>query len=257
MTSIEMESKLSPNAWLQLWDKRVIFDTPQNRSAYSLKNCYIGKHDDSHVEFFYHKEGHSMLLATRFVGTITGDRHGSKISGVVKRGKTTIFFLYFLMVICIVAGVSIWMTHEYDKAISLFSIAVLALVLQNYVPRQQLLMMKRLLRELSEGIKAPLLLPDDAEGGISTPETADSKADTESKEDGDPAEGASGKKGKRHKKNKGQKNQSASIKEAANWSSKDDISSDGQMEDTASAETDGQMEDTASAETDSVSEDDA
>ena len=94
MKPFEIHSEHDPETWLRLWDSKIVEFTSKNKGAYSGERCFFGTHEKNQLVVFFHSDYDTVYLSTRFTGTIKPEGTGSKISGVIGKMKSAIFFLY-------------------------------------------------------------------------------------------------------------------------------------------------------------------
>ena len=95
MKPFEIHSEHDPETWLRLWDSKIVEFTSKNKGAYSGERCFFGTHEKNQLMVFFHSDYDTVYLSTRFTGTIKPEGTGSKISGVIGKMKSAIFFLSF------------------------------------------------------------------------------------------------------------------------------------------------------------------
>ena len=95
MKPFEIHSDHDPETSLRLWDSKIVEFTSKNKGAYSGERCFFGTHEKNQLMVFFHSDYDTVYLSTRFMGTIEPDGTGSKISGVIGKMKSAIFFLWY------------------------------------------------------------------------------------------------------------------------------------------------------------------
>ena len=152
MSSFEVSSRHDPETWLKIWDSRVVVLNSKNRGAYGNTNCYYGLHEGDDLMVFLHRDGSGIYLATRFEGKIRPEGTGSRISGRFTRKKEAVIFLWFAVGMMLLGGIAqLVMGGGLLRSLLFFAIAAICFVIQNYTPKKDVDMVKKLLTEISEG----------------------------------------------------------------------------------------------------------
>ena len=152
MSSFEVSSRHDPETWLKIWDSRVVVLNSKNRGAYGNTNCYYGVHEGDDLMVFLHRDGSGIYLATRFEGKIRPEGTGSRISGRFTRKKEAVVFLWFAVGMMLLGGISqLVMGGGLLRSLLFFAIAAICFAIQNYTPKKDVDMVKKLLTEISEG----------------------------------------------------------------------------------------------------------
>ena len=152
MSSFEVSSRHDPETWLKIWDSRVVELNSKNRGAYGNTNCYYGLHEGDDLMVFLHRDGSGIYLATRFEGKIRPEGTGSRISGRFTRKKEAVIFLWFAVGMMLLGGIAqLVMGGGLLRSLLFFAIAAICFAIQNYTPKKDVDMVKKLLTEISEG----------------------------------------------------------------------------------------------------------
>lgn len=152
MSSFEVSSRHDPETWLKIWDSRVVVLNSKNRGAYGNTNCYYGLHEGDDLMVFLHRDGSGIYLATRFEGKIRPEGTGSWISGRFTRKKEAVIFLWFAVGMMLLGGIAqLVMGGGLLRSLLFFAIAAICFAIQNYTPKKDVDMVKKLLTEISEG----------------------------------------------------------------------------------------------------------
>ena len=149
MKQFEIHSEHDPETWLKLWDSRIVEFNSKNKGAYSGERCFFGTHEKNQLMVFFHHDYDTVYLSTRFMGTIEPDGSGSKISGVIGKMKTAVFFLWFMVIAMGLGGIVMLTQQLWQQALVLFAFAVIAFACVNITPKDAVTRLEKLLQLIS------------------------------------------------------------------------------------------------------------
>ena len=105
MPNYEFRSKHDPETWQRILRAQIFEEAEEEKSEYSLHNCFVGTARNNQVDLYYHKEGASRLMVTRFIGKVEPCDEGCKVTGTFTHAKTTRFFLNFTIAVMAIASI--------------------------------------------------------------------------------------------------------------------------------------------------------
>lgn len=125
---------------------------------------------------FFHSDYDTVYLSTRFMGTIEPDGTGSKISGVIGKMKSAIFFLWFMVAAMGIGGIVMLSQHLWQQAILLFALAIIAFFCAKITPKDSIVRLEKLLNLIST-LPAETLQPENTD--LSSEEAENTASETE------------------------------------------------------------------------------
>ena len=161
---------------LRLWDSKIVEFTSKNKGAYSGERCFFGTHEKNQLMVFFHSDYDTVYLSTRFMGTIEPDGTGSKISGVIGKMKSAIFFLWFMVAAMGIGGIVMLSQHLWQQAILLFALAIIAFFCAKITPKDSIVRLEKLLNLIST-LPAETLQPENTD--LSSEEAENTAGETE------------------------------------------------------------------------------
>ena len=176
MKPFEIHSDHDPETWLRLWDSKIVEFTSKNKGAYSGERCFFGTHEKNQLMVFLHSDYDTVYLSTRFMGTIEPDGTGSKISGVIGKMKSAIFFLWFMVAAMGIGGIVMLSQHLWQQAILLFALAIIAFFCAKITPKDSIVRLEKLLNLIST-LPAETLQPENTD--LSSEEAENTAGETE------------------------------------------------------------------------------
>ena len=110
------------------------------------------------------------------MGTIEPDGTGSKISGVIGKMKSAIFFLWFMVTAMGIGGIVMLSQHLWQQAILLFALAIIAFFCAKITPKDSIVRLEKLLNLIST-LPAETLQPENTD--LSSEEAENTAGETE------------------------------------------------------------------------------
>lgn len=147
MPNYEFRSGHDPKTWQQILKARIFDEAAEEKGAYSLQNCFIGTVADDQIDFYYHKEGASRLVVTRFIGHVEPNQSGCKVVGRFTHAKTTSFFLHFTIAVMGVASVVMLNSGMQTQVTAPLLFLIIALFFRFHKPKHEIDMMLELLTD--------------------------------------------------------------------------------------------------------------